>query len=97
MSDSHIYCCHGGSTCVCQPKLLEVLQRYFKFSNFRQGQMEAARSSLHGKDTFVCMATGSGKSLCMFLGPLAKSDLAIGVIISPLHGLMQQQVCVIAD
>ena len=59
---------------------------------FRPGQLEAALAILHGQDVLVRMATGSGKSLCMFLGPLAKSDAAIGVIISPLNGLMQQQV-----
>ena len=96
-SDSHVYSCHGDSnTCTsCQLKLLEVLQRYFHFSSFRPGQMEAACAILHGKDTFVRMATGSGKSLCMFLGSLAKSDVAIGLIISPLNGLMQQQVCIV--
>lgn len=95
-TDSHIYSCPGdsstSSTCTCSSKLLGVLQRYFSFGNFRQGQMEAARSVLHGQDVFVRMATGSGKSMCMFLGPLAKSETAIGLIISPLNGLMQQQV-----
>ena len=92
MSDGHIHSCHGGSTCVCPMKLQEALQKYFTFSSFRPGQMEAALSVLHGQDVFVRMATGSGKSLCMFLGPLSKSDVAMGVIISPLNGLMQQQV-----
>ena len=48
---------------------------------------------LHGRDVFVHMATGAGKSLCMFLGPLAINESAIGMIISPLNGLMEQQVC----
>ena len=47
---------------------------------------------LHGNDVFVRMATGAGKSLCMFLAPLAVSECAMGVIISPLNGLMDQQV-----
>ena len=38
------------------------------------------------------MATGAGKSLCMFMVPLAYSDSAIGVIISPLNSLMDEQV-----
>ena len=41
------------------------------------------------------MATGSGKSLCMFLGPLAISEKAIGVVISPLKVLMDQQVLLV--
>lgn len=48
---------------------------------------------LHGRDVFVRMATGSGKSLCMFLAPLALAESAIGVVISPLNALMEQQVC----
>lgn len=79
-------CCHGE-------KLQETLQRYFGFSSFRPGQLEAASAVLQGRDVFVRMATGSGKSLCMFMGPLSKSEEAIGVVISPLNGLMDQQVC----
>ena len=43
------------------------------------------------------MATGSDKSLCMFLGHLAISESAIGMVISPLNGLMEQQVCLYFD
>ena len=78
MSDSS---CHEGTACSCRIKLQGVLQRYFGFSEFRAGQMEASLSILHGEDVFVRMATGSGKSLCMFLAPLCKSNQAIGVII----------------
>ena len=92
MTDSHINSCHGGNPCSCREKLHGVLQKYFKFSSFRPGQMEAAHAILHGHDVFVRMATGSGKSLCMFLPPLSKNAMAMGVIISPLNGLMQQQV-----
>ena len=87
-----VYSCHGGTACSCSCKLREVLLKYFGHCSFRPGQMEASLSVLHGQDVFVRMATGSGKSLCMFLGPLAKSEAALGVIISPLNGLMEQQV-----
>ena len=44
---------------------------------------------LHQRDIFDRMATGSAKSLCMFLGPLAISEEAIvGVVISPMKALM---------
>lgn len=87
------YCCQGdGPSCSCRSRLEEALYKYFKYSSFRPGQCEASLSVLYGKDVFVRMATGSGKSMCMFLGPLAKSDKAVGVVISPLNGLMEQQV-----
>ena len=47
---------------------------------------------MHCRDVFARMATGAGKSLCMFLPPLAWSDTACGVVISPLNGLIEQQV-----
>ena len=47
---------------------------------------------LHGKDVLVKMATGAGKSLCIYLVPLAVGTSAVGVVISPLNGLMDQQV-----
>ena len=47
---------------------------------------------MHHKDVFVRMATGSGKSVCMFLPPVVISDHAMGVIISPMNALMDQQV-----
>lgn len=96
MSGNNEYACDGeGANCCCKSRLQEVLSKYFSFSSFRHGQIKAPLSVLHGKDTFVRMATGSGKTLCMFLGPLAKSDNALGVIISPLNGLMEQQVSVL--
>ena len=94
MAASNKHCCQGGQTCSCSSKLKDVMQQFFGYSTFRPGQLEASLSVLHGHDVFIQMATGSGKSLCMFLGPLAKSAEAIGVVISPLNGLMEQQVCV---
>ena len=66
-SSSGIQCCHGAGgkdKCSCHLKLKSVLQKYFGYSSFRQGQMEASLSVLHSHDVFVRMATGSGKSLC---------------------------------
>ena len=48
--------------------------------------------ALHGKDGMVKVATGAGKSLCMFMVPLAYSNTAVGVIISLLNALMDDQV-----
>ena len=79
--------------CPLKVRVEAALQKYFpKFSGFRPGQLEALLPLLHGRDVFVRMATGSGKSLCMFLAPLALAESAIGVVISPLNALMEQQV-----
>ena len=47
---------------------------------------------LHGRDILAKMAMGAGNSLCFFLAPLAASPFAVGVVISPLNALMNQQV-----
>ncbi len=78
--------------CTARERLQEALFTYFKYVEFRPGQLESTLPALHGHDVFVRMATGSGKSLCMFLVPLSLSSTAMGVIISPLMALMEQQV-----
>lgn len=85
-------CATKGDQCSARMRLYDVMSRYFKFSDFRDGQLEAMLPVLHGNDTFVHMATGSGKSVCMFLPLLASGDLGMGVIISPLNALMDRQV-----
>ena len=72
--------------CVAYSSLCTALHRHFGFSSFKAGQLEAL------KDTYIRMATGGGKSLCMYLAPLASSMSAVGVVISPLVGLMDEQV-----
>ena len=62
--------------------------------SFCPGQLESTLPAMHHKDVFVRMATGSGKSLCMFLVPLSRNSTAMGIIISPLKALMEQQVTV---
>ena len=78
--------------CAAKERLREALNRYFKHAEFRPGQLESTLPALHRQDVFVRMATGSGKSLCMFLVPLSCSNTAMGIIISPLKALMEQQV-----
>ena len=81
-------------SCPGYQKVKHALQQYFKYDTFRPGQLEALLPAIHGKDVFVRMRTGGGKSLCMFLLPLAVSETAIGVVVSPLVSLMDQQVSV---
>ena len=82
-------CSEVGCTARCQSEA--VLRQYFSFPSFRPGQLEAILPVLHNKDVFVRMATGSGKTLCMFVPVLAVKE-GMGVIVSPLNGLMDQQV-----
>lgn len=84
--------CSSDTACVGKMKLDAALNTHFKFPFFRRGQLDALLPVMHGKDVFVRMATGAGKSLCMFLVPLAISVLSLGIVTSPLNALMDQQV-----
>ena len=78
--------------CAAVKNLQSILHGIFGYSTFRPGQLDAALPALYGRDVFTRMATGAGKSLLMFSVPLAHSNEAVGVIISPLISLMDEQV-----
>ena len=71
-------------------KLTEALKLHFGFDKFKGNQASIISSVLAGKDVFVVMPTGGGKSLCYQLPALMSDGTAI--IISPLIALMKNQV-----
>jgi len=73
-----------------QKNLEAALQEYFGFKQFKGEQKKIVESVMDGKDTFVIMPTGGGKSLCYQLPAMIKSGTAL--IISPLIALMKNQV-----
>ncbi|MEY4332516.1 MAG: hypothetical protein RLZZ196_1254, partial [Bacteroidota bacterium] len=67
-----------------------ALQTHFGFTEFKGTQEKAILSLLGGRDTFVIMPTGGGKSLCYQLPAMMLPGCAI--VVSPLIALMKNQV-----
>jgi ATP-dependent DNA helicase RecQ len=70
--------------------LLDALKKFFGYDKFRGKQEDVIKNVLSGKNTFVIMPTGAGKSLCYQLPAVMLEGTAL--VISPLIALMKNQV-----
>ncbi|MGV3632098.1 MAG: DNA helicase RecQ [Bacteroidota bacterium] len=75
---------------VVQESLKGALRTFFGFDSFKGKQEDIINNVLDGKNTFVIMPTGGGKSLCYQLPALLSGGTAI--VVSPLIALMKNQV-----
>ncbi len=73
-----------------QKHALDTLQDTFGYSDYRHNQKDIIHQMLDGGDAFVLMPTGGGKSLCYQIPAMVREG--VGIIVSPLIALMQDQV-----
>lgn len=69
---------------------INILERYWNYTEFKSLQEEVINSVLDGEDTFALLPTGGGKSICFQIPALIKEGICI--VISPLIALMKDQV-----
>ena len=81
---------YSSSSPSSEASLANVLKKYYRFGQFRGGQLEVIQAALRGQDASIVWPTGQGKSLCYILPALASHRVT--VVVSPLISLMEDQV-----
>jgi len=76
-------------------RALHILQTVFGYPSFRGQQADIVNHVARGGDALVLMPTGGGKSLCYQIPALMRDG--VGVVVSPLIALMQDQVDALAE
>lgn len=74
---------------------LQILERYWKHTEFRPYQQEIIETVLNHQDCIALLPTGGGKSVCFQIPALINDGIC--VVISPLIALMQDQVQTLTD
>ena len=69
---------------------LDILRKHYGYDQFRFRQSEIVQTLVDGRDALVLMPTGGGKSVCYQIPAMVRDG--VGVVISPLIALMQDQV-----
>jgi ATP-dependent DNA helicase RecQ len=68
----------------------ETLKKYWGYDSFRPGQQDIVQAAMRGEDCLALLPTGGGKSICFQVPVLSMEGL--GLVISPLIALMEDQV-----
>lgn len=75
---------------VLSSKMLEILKKYFGYTEFRTGQENVINNIMAGRDVIGIMPTGAGKSICYQVSAMLLDGITL--VVSPLISLMQDQV-----
>src|SRR6267142_6338603 len=89
--------CYAGRMSLLEPTrdAAAILKDVFGYDQFRDLQREAIEHVVAGGDALVLMPTGGGKSLAFQIPALLRDG--VGVVVSPLIALMQDQVAALAE